>query len=68
MNQHTNEYRRLMTVHEAVEYQRRTYGHVAFGRDALYAIARTEKVPVIKNGKRKVLFPVSSIDALMTGI
>lgn len=40
---------------------------VAFGRNALYALARSGRVPVIRNGTRKLLFPASTIDRLMQG-
>lgn len=59
--------RKLLTVNEAIRYQRDAYGHVAHGRDALYAMARTNLVPVVRSGKRKILFPCSSIDLLLSG-
>jgi|GEM_PF-2264671 len=59
--------RPLLNVTEALTYQRDNSGHVAFGRDALYAIARRRLVPVVVVGTRKVLFPPSSIDLLLSG-
>lgn len=58
----------LLTVAEAIAYQRDVYGQVAFGRDALYAIAKAERVPTVRNGRRKTLFPIASIDQLMQGL
>lgn len=57
----------LLTAHQAVDYQLDRYGHVAFSRDSLYQIARAGKHRVVKNGKRKLFFPRSTIDALLSG-
>ncbi|WP_157451046.1 hypothetical protein [Deinococcus puniceus] len=57
----------LLTVPEAIVYQREKYGHVCFGRDALYAIARSGKVKIVKYRNRKLLFPTATIDLLMKG-
>jgi hypothetical protein len=57
----------LLTVPEAITYQREQYGHVCFGRDALYAIARSGKVKIVKYRNRKLLFPRTTIDLLMKG-
>lgn len=59
--------KKALAVPEAIEYQKERYGCVAFGRDALYALARSGRVRVIRNGTRKLLFPASTIDALMQG-
>ena len=58
---------KALTVPQAIEYQRNEYGHVAFGRDSLYALARSGRIPTIRNGARKLLFPLSAIDKLMQG-
>lgn len=57
--------KKLLTVTEAVEYQRDVYGTVAFGRAALYALAHSGTLTVIKNGKRKILFPLRTLDQLL---
>ena len=59
---------RLLTVHEAMDYQRENCGRIPFGRDALYSIAHRRLVPVVMVGARKVLFPPSSIDLLLSGM
>ena len=57
--------RRLLNVAEAVDYQRDVYGRVAYGRAALYALAHSGSLHVIKNGKRKILFPIRTLDWLL---
>lgn len=57
--------KRLLTVVEAVDYQRDIYGRVAYGRAALYALAHSGSLKVIKNGKRKILFPIRTLDHLL---
>lgn len=59
--------KQALAIPEAIQYQKEKYGCVAFGRDALYALAHSGRVPVIRNGTRKLLFPVSTIDRLMQG-
>ena len=60
---------RMLNVLEAVDYQIEKYGRTVYGRDALYAVARSEnpRVPCVKIGKRRVFFPASSIDTLLLG-
>lgn len=59
--------KQALAIPEAIQYQKEKYGCVAFGRDALYALAHSGRVPVIRNGTRKLLFPASTIDRLMQG-
>ena len=59
--------KRVMTVAEAIQYQKEVWGRVVFGRDALYAIARTKTVPVVRVGKGRMYFPRTSIEALLNG-
>ncbi|THF70963.1 hypothetical protein E7T06_05250 [Deinococcus sp. Arct2-2] len=59
--------KRLLTVAEAVDYQRVTYGRVAYGRDALYTVAKAGLVPVIRVGRRRIFIPISAIDELLRG-
>ena len=59
--------KKVLSIPQAIEYQRAHYGCVAYGRDALYAVARSGKVPIIRNGERRIFFPVGSIDRLMQG-
>ena len=53
--------KKLFTVKEAS-----TYLEQAVGRDTLYAIARSGRVPVVKYGSKK-LFPRSSLDLIASG-
>ena len=57
----------VLAIPEAIRYQKEHYGCVAYGRDALYALAHSGRVAVIRNGTRKLLFPASTIDRLMQG-
>ena len=57
----------IMTVSEAIGYQRDVYGRVVFGRDALYAVARAGRVPVVRVGQHRLLFPRTTIDRLLSG-
>lgn len=57
----------IMTVPEAISYQRDVYGRVVFGRDALYAVARAGRVPVVRVGQHRLLFPKATIDRLLSG-
>ena len=57
----------VLSVQEAINYQRDMYGRVAYGRDFLYRLAKSGTVPVIWVGKRKLLIPISTIDTLMRG-
>jgi excisionase family DNA binding protein len=53
--------KKLFTIHEATAYLEH-----AIGRDTLYAIARSGRVPVVKYGNKK-LFPRSSLDLIASG-
>jgi excisionase family DNA binding protein len=53
--------KKLFTVKEATAYLEN-----AIGRDCLYAIARSGRVPVVKYGSKK-LFPRSSLDLIASG-
>jgi excisionase family DNA binding protein len=53
--------KKLFTVKEATAYL-----ESAVGRDTLYAIARSGRVPVVKYGSKK-LFPRSSLDLIASG-
>lgn len=57
----------ILTVQEALVYQKSTYGRVVFGRDALYKMAKLDQIKTIKYGKRKLLIPTKTIDNLMEG-
>ena len=57
----------ILTVQEAINYQKVTYGRVVFGRDALYKMSRLGQIRVVRHGNRKLLIPITSIDDLMTG-
>ena len=59
---------RLFAVREAVVYQFENCGRIPFGREVLYSIAHRRLVPVVMVGARKVLFPPSSIDLLLSGM
>lgn len=59
--------KKVLTIPDAIQYQQDEYGRVVYGRDSLYSLARSGRVPVIRNGARKLLFPVSTIDKLMQG-
>ena len=59
--------KRILTINEAVEYQRREFGRVAFGRDALYAAARAELLPVVRVGTRRIYIPISGLEQLLNG-
>ena len=59
--------KKLLTIPQAIEYQRREYGHVAYGRDSLYALAKSGAVLVVKVGERKLFFPTAALDRLLTG-
>lgn len=61
------ETKKALTVPEAIQYQKQEYGCLAYGRDALYSLARAGQIPVIRKGRRKLLFPRSTIDQLMSG-
>jgi hypothetical protein len=58
---------KLLNVVEAMEYQKSNHGRVIFGRDALYALAHTKAVPVVNVGGRKIFFPISSIERILSG-
>lgn len=57
----------LLNAREAVEYQAERFGRVCFGRDALYALVRQGKVPVVRNGSQRLWFPRNAIDQLLEG-
>lgn len=57
----------ILTVQEALAYQKLTYGRVVFGRDALYKMAKLDQIKTIKYGSRKLLIPAKTIDELMEG-
>ena len=59
--------KRILTINEAVEYQRTEFGRVAFGRDALYAAARANLLPVVRVGTRRIYIPISGLEQLMNG-
>lgn len=59
--------KKLLTVPEALAYQKEHYGYVAYSRDALYALAKAGTVPVVRPGKRHLYFPISTIERLMSG-
>jgi hypothetical protein len=58
---------KLLNVGEAIEYQKSNHGRVIYGRDALYALAHAKAVPVVNVGGRKIFFPTSSIDRILSG-
>jgi hypothetical protein len=60
------EEQKLLNVGEAQSYVLEKYG-VIVGRDWVYAQGRRKTVPVVWIGKRRLLFPRSSLDALMAG-
>lgn len=57
----------ILTIPEALRYQKELYGRIVFGRDALYAVARAGRVPVVRVGQHRILFPRTSIDLLLSG-
>lgn len=56
----------VFTVLEAVKYQRENCDRVIFSRDALYALARSGEVPVVKSGTR-IYFPRRVLEGLLDG-
>lgn len=59
--------RRLLTVAEALELQRRDYGRVALGRDALYAAVRSRRLAVVRVGRRRLYIPQHALQQLLDG-
>jgi hypothetical protein len=57
----------LLNARESVAWQKEKFGRVIFGIDSLYAVARTSKIPVVRVGEKKIFFPVSSLEKLMSG-
>lgn len=57
----------LLNIGESIEYQKTQFGRVVFGRDALYALAHTNAVPVVRVGERKIFFPKASLDRVLSG-
>ena len=57
----------LFNAREALQWQISKFGRVIFGIDSLYAVARTGKVPVVRVGEKKIFFPESSLERLMSG-
>lgn len=57
----------LLTIKQAIELQRNRYGRVVYGRDYLYRVARSGLVPVVCNGRRRILFPQTTIDQMLSG-
>ena len=58
---------KLYSPRESVQWQKTHQGRVIFGLDSMYAIARTNKVPVVRVGNHKIYFPESSLERLMSG-
>lgn len=57
----------LLNARESVLWQREKFGRVIFGIDSLYAVARTGKIPVVRVGEKKLFFPISSLEKLLSG-
>jgi hypothetical protein len=58
---------KLYSPRESVQWQKDRQGRVIFGLDLMYAIAREGKIPVVRVGEKKIFFPVSSLEKLMSG-
>ena len=57
----------LLNIVESLDYQKSQFGRIILGRDALYALARTNIVPVVRVGERKIFFPKTSLDKVFSG-
>ena len=57
----------LISVSEALDYQREKIGKVVFGRDLLYSLVRNKRISTVRPGKRKILIPTVMIDKLLSG-
>ena len=58
---------KLFSAREALEWQKQRQGRVIFGLEMMYAIAREGKVPVVWVGSRKLFFPETSLEKLLSG-
>lgn len=59
--------KKMLSVQDAVQYQRDEYGRVVYGRDALRAAVRGNLLPVVRVGVRRVYIPASALDRLLQG-